>query len=517
MFQNSSIVAQAFFLASARPRFAALNIDVASPGAVLSKKKRAGSADAIRANDWIKTATLAHATQQRYLPGGFAVGYPSASALTLFQRVAFGALLVFLVFAFSRINEFLPIPYAIRAPIAICLLGAFLSGGVFRAMLSRPGILLLLFTFWLCVSLPFSVWKGGSFALLTERWSTSLAVFLAISGALNTLAQCRKAMYAMAVASLLIMLMSFRFGGGERLSFVWGTLGNPNDFAAFLLLGTPFCVFVFVDQTRLPLKAAAVVGIAGIVVLTLRSGSRAGFATLLGMTAVMFWNLSLANKIKLAVIALIAAPLVVPFVPSSTWQRLTTLGSAESDELIENPDLGKAAASYWARRKLALDALELTVRNPVLGVGPGQFAPAAAGMAASRGERALWRETHNTYLQVSSECGLPALALFLAILGYCFRSMSWLRREAHRSPTLRPAAAMAGSIYLAVSIYAFVGLFGSYAYTMLLPAYAAFAEAISRTAAPLLQSPSANPAARRSHEPAPNPAPAFWPRPLLRF
>jgi len=459
---------------------------------------------------------LAYATQHCSLPGGLAGRLSTAPPLTLFQKVAFLSLIVFLIIAFSRANEFVPIPYAVRAPLAICLAAGFLSGGVFRAMLSRPGIILLLFTFWLCVSLPFSVWKGGSFALLTERWIISLLVFFAISGAINNFSQCRKAMYAMAAASFLIMLMSFHFGGGERLSFAWGTLGNPNDFAAFLLLGTPFCLYVFFDQSRLSLKVASVAGAAGIVVLALRSGSRAGFVTLLGMAAVMFWKLSLANKIKLAVIVLVSAPLIIPLIPSSTWQRLTTFGQAESDELLENPDLGAATASYWARRKLALDALEFTIRNPLLGVGPGQFAPAAAGMAASRGEHALWRETHNTYLQISSECGLPALVLFLALLHYCFRSMSALRREASRSPALFPATLMAGAIYFAVSIYAFVALFGSYGYTMLLPAYAALAEAISRTAVPLFQAASTTPGVRRTPEPAPNPAPAFWPPPLVK-
>lgn len=472
--------------------------------------------DAILPEAEALTSELAYAIQPGSFGGGLADPLASTPPLTIFQRAAFGTLLILLVVAFSRVNEFFPIPYAVRASIVICLAAGFLSGGVFRAMLSRPGILLLGFTFWLCVSLPFSVWKGGSFALLTERWIISLLVFLAISGALNTFAQCRKAVYAMAAASFLIMLMSFRFGGGERLSFAWGTLGNPNDFAAFLLLGVPFCLYVFLDQSRLLWKAAVVLGVVGILLLVLRSGSRAGFITLLGMAAVMFWHLSLANKIKLAVAVLVSAPLFVALTPSSTWQRLTTFAETESELLEENPDLGAATASYWARRKLALDALELTLRNPLLGVGPGQFAPAAAGMAASRGERALWRETHNTYLQVSSECGLPGLALLLALLLYCFRSMSALRREASRSPALSPVAAMASSIHLAVSLYAFVGLFGSYAYTMLLPAYAAFAEAVSRTAAPLLRTASAAPETRRKPEAAPNPAPAFWPRPVVK-
>lgn len=462
-----------------------------------------------------QTLKPADITQQGPSPGSLPYRLTPAPPPSLFQKIAFATLIIFLPVSFSRVNEFIPIPYAVRAPLAICFAAAFLSGGVFRAMLSRPGVLLLAFTFWLCVSLPFSVWKGGSFALLTERWVISLLVFLVIAGAINSFAQCRKAMYAMAAAAALIMLLSFLFGGGERLSLAWGTLGNPNDFAAFLLLGTPFCIYVFFDQARLTLKLLALASVAGILVLALRSGSRAGLVTMLAMAAVMFWKLSLANKIKLMMIVLFTAPLIVPFVPRATWQRLTTFGQAESEQLLENPDLGAATASYWARRKLALDALELTLRNPLLGVGPGQFAPAAAGMAASRGEFALWRETHNTYLQVSSECGLPALALFLALLGYCFRSMSAVRRMASRSPSLLPVSTMASAIYFAVSIYAFIGLFGSYAYTMLLPAYAAFAEAVARTAVPLLQAVSPLPASHSAVTPALRPAPAFWPRRLI--
>lgn len=442
---------------------------------------------------------------------------PSTSAVanTIFHTLGFWSLLVFLLVAFSRVNEFVRIPYAVKTPMLICLAMGFLTTGLFRAITSRPGILMLALTFWMCVSTPFSVWRGGSVRLLTETWLISLLIFFGISSAIHTFEQCRKALYAMAGASLLIVLFSFRFGGGVRLSFAWGTLGNPNDFAAYLLLGAPFCLYVFFDQQRLSLyKIAAMGTLAGILVLCLRTGSRAGFITLLAISAVMFWRLSLDNKIKLVIIGLLVAPLLVPFVPSSIWQRLTTFGSADPAEKAAERQVRDATSSYWARRRLLEDAIELTVRRPLVGVGPGQFAPAAAGLAQAKGTVPMWRETHNTYLQLSSENGLPGLTLYLLLLSFCFRTMTGLRREAARSTTLKPLGLMADSIYMTTGVFAFVALFGSYGYAMMLPAYAAFAEALYRTSRPLVRAATAKAAEPQPEAPS---APRLRPAWLVRL
>lgn len=441
---------------------------------------------------------------------------PSTSAVTptIFHSLGFWSLLAFLLIAFSRVNEFIPIPYAVKTPMLVCLAMGFLTTGLFRAMASRPGILMLALTFWMCVCTPFSVWRGGSVRLLVETWLISLLIFFGISSAIHTLEQCRKALYAMAAASLLIVLLSFRFGRGVRLSFAWGTLGNPNDFAAYLLLGAPFCLYVFFDQPRLSaIKIAAAANLAGILILCLRTGSRAGVITMLGISLVMFWRLSLNNKIKLIIAGLLVAPLLVPFIPSSIWERLTTFGTADPDEKAAERQVRDATSSYWARRRLLEDALELTLRNPLLGVGPGQFAPAAAGVAQSRGQTAMWRETHNTYLQLSSENGLPGLALYLLLLAFCFRTMTQLRREAARAPALAPLGLMADCVYMTAGIFAFVALFGSYGYAMMLPAYAAFAEALFRTSRPVVRAAAAIAPAPQPEAPA---APRLRPAWLVR-
>ena len=63
-------------------------------------------------------------------------------------------------------------------------------------------------------------------------------------------------------------------------------------------------------------------------------------------------------------------------------------------------------------------SIDLTIHNPVFGVGPGNF-PAVTQ---------TWKVAHNTYTELSAEAGLPALALFLVFLALAFRNLRRLRK-----------------------------------------------------------------------------------------
>lgn len=161
-------------------------------------------------------------------------------------------LYIFLFLSYSRITDVFPgiIPPAIRLPLVLSLL-AFIaavgSGGVQRALSSTVGKLLLGFTIWLLVGVPFSYWPGGSFALLTDQWFKSALVFGPIAGLLRTRAQCRVGLYAMAAGTVVIVAMSLTLGSTAvygRLTLEQGTLSNPNDLAQLLLIGLPFVALV---------------------------------------------------------------------------------------------------------------------------------------------------------------------------------------------------------------------------------------------------------------------------------
>ena len=62
--------------------------------------------------------------------------------------------------------------------------------------------------------------------------------------------------------------------------------------------------------------------------------------------------------------------------------------------------------------------MKILVRHPILGVGPGNFASYTLS----------WHVAHNTYSELGAEAGVPALFLFLLLLGLSLRKIKRVRR-----------------------------------------------------------------------------------------
>ena len=74
--------------------------------------------------------------------------------------------------------------------------------------------------------------------------------------------------------------------------------------------------------------------------------------------------------------------------------------------------------SQEARRELLTMSLSITAHHPLLGIGPGNF----------QGYTETWHVTHNTYTELTSECGIPALILFLLIIRAAFRNLQRVQK-----------------------------------------------------------------------------------------
>jgi O-antigen ligase len=100
-------------------------------------------------------------------------------------------------------------------------------------------------------------------------------------------------------------------------------------------------------------------------------------------------------------------------------------------------------------------AWQILVDNPVFGVGLGAYREANAAYAPSLGRR----DTHNTYLNVAAEVGLPGFALWCALV--------WsVLRYAYRHRRLAAAGVLATQqawIERAFWGYLVAALFGTYA------------------------------------------------------
>jgi len=444
-------------------------------------------------------------------------------ATSILAQIGFVCLTLFLVLSYSRLIDAVSVPNVLLVLAALTALFALFNGTLHRSLVSVPGLLLVALTGWMCLSMPFSLWRGGSFQFLTEHWIKSVSVFFLIAGTISTYEQCRKAVLALAVACVVLMVIVLYSGtaGQERLALTHGTLANANDLALYLLLGLPFCLFALMTRPQLsPIRVVLLVVMVTIVILSLRTGSRSGLLTLAAGCGAVFWKASFINKAKLATVATLTLVLATALVPQTILERLHIFGGDALQS--ENIEVRRASGSFNARMRLLNDAIYLTKQHPVLGVGPGMFMVGTEWIANEEGLPEQWQVAHNSYLEVASESGLPALLIYLAIIVYCAKTCLDVRNSSRDNPAQRELRTMASCLFLGTLMYGVAGLFGSLSYGIFLPTLAGLTETMRRSTelwrkAPAsgLTQPTPSDALRRSR-PRIGVLPAFSPRPPLR-
>ena len=143
--------------------------------------------------------------------------------------------------------------------------------------------------------------------------------------------------------------------------------------------------------------------------------SRSGFLAMVTCLIICIWEFGVKGK---RVQILVAGFLL--FVGSAgvavvTPHYMSRLASIFDDDVQGSGDHG----SMDARRELLRRSIDLTIHNPIVGVGPGNF-PAVTQ---------TWHVAHNTYTELSAEAGLPALFLFLTFLALAFRNLRRMRKS----------------------------------------------------------------------------------------
>ncbi len=384
--------------------------------------------------------------------GGMQAAVSASRPISPIQRLGFYFLLAFLFLVHSRIFDvhlhFLRIPILTYWS---CVVFACITGGVVRAFSNRIGLALLAFTGWLLLATAGSVWVRGSVDVLQDLWLKVLLIYLIIAALISGWDQFRGAMHAMAYSIIALSLVSLVFGDYEtgRLFLPHSRFANPNDLAQILLMGLPFCWFIVINRAASAAKRAlAFLGMIPILAALAKTGSRGALVGFAALVLFVFLKVSLANKIKLAISAVFVLVTTAVFLPDSLRQRYLTLFESrfQSRETVGSRTIRieeSATSSAHARWYLFKRSLELTMYHPLLGVGPGMFAVGDSKYAEEEGERATWQVTHNTFTQVSSEAGIPALLLYLGVLYFSWKaagSSDKLKEDASpvRGPARRP-------------------------------------------------------------------------------
>jgi O-antigen ligase len=416
---------------------------------------------------------------------------PAVSAVP--PRPAFYLTVVFVFVVYARFPEIMDMVtgspvHSVRIIVGLAFLATVLFGGDMRAVFSKIGICLIAFTLWMCLCVPFSVWRGGSFRMLRDTWMMALFSFVIIASAVQGLEQCRRIMYTLAAATVFIetvTLVTGRVQGG-RMALLGGTLGNANYLALILLMGLPFCLFVVRTKRGLsPLKFASLLMLLSIPVTVAATGSRGGLVTLAVMFLLYFVPLPPSQKVVAGIVVLILSVIAITWSTRSALDRFRTLLTTSTPVHLSESEQS-AIESSELRKELLYSSLQLTLRHPLLGVGPGMFVVANASFVEATTGRYnfnAWHETHNTFTQLSCEDGLPGLFLYSLALLFCFKIVGSADKRARQDPALSSIRHMALALRLALVAFTGTGLFASNAYMYYFPMLAALCVAVERATA----------------------------------
>ena len=342
-----------------------------------------------------------------------------------------------------------------RAPLGIVdlLLGGYLLLSLVSALLadnhwvaargfaiSVSGILL----FWTARTLA----RTG----LGRRIVTGVSVAVVL-GALTALAQA----YGVVSGALSEYLSLARAPGG--------TFGNRNFMAHLAAIGTPALVYLAISTRRRIGALAAVLGLVVIAAAVVLSRSRAAWLALLATGALLAlgamwrWRVigpSAARRALLLGTAVAASVAGALFLPNALeWKSDSPYLDSVTGVVNYRSGSGRGRLIQYR------NSTRLALREPLLGVGPGNWAVEYPRVASSN-DPSLTADgmtanpwPSSDWAAFLSERGIPAFVLLVAAFGGTLLMAALRLRDAHRPEEALEALALAGTVTTTMTVGAF--------------------------------------------------------------
>jgi O-antigen ligase len=271
---------------------------------------------------------------------------------------------------------------------------------------------LLAFGTVILLTVPFSIWPGGSFGLFTDSFLKLLVVFVLMMNTLTTPRRIEQ------ITWLIVLCCGFIAGRsvfdyargvnlveGNRLAGpVGGIFGNPNDLAMNMVTFLPSAAMFALSKRFPPLtRMVAALSSALMLATVVFTKSRGGF---LGLAVVLLTLIFMGRKIRpgFGTVAVIAVLCATPFMPATFWERMASI----VDDRKDKEEFTGTREARWNVMKEGIRAFE---DRPLTGVGAGQFQN-----YNPPGRKEAWRETHNAPIQVAAETGIFGFAAFMFLV-----------------------------------------------------------------------------------------------------
>ncbi len=218
----------------------------------------------------------------------------------------------------------------------------------------------------------------------------------------------------------------------------------------------------------------------GVIVTTLlgvvKTASRAGFVTLAVVGLYALWRYR-SRALVPGLLSIAAIALVVGvYAPADYWDRMSTIYSDAPSENVSDYDAGGLYAARWT---VWVGGLKLLLFNPILGVGAGAY-EVAEGLSHQGVGR--WGASHNSFIQVAVELGLPGLVAFVWFVARGFTNYRHAARAMRRRQLWPRYQWLPEALTLSLLAYVVAGLSLSQGYSIMLYTLLAVATALRAVA-----------------------------------
>jgi O-antigen ligase len=323
------------------------------------------------------------------------------------------------------------------------------SGRALVALRTTVGKLWFALMCWMLMSVVFSRWPGGSFEMMQTYLGKQHLVLFYMTAVTLTVENTRTVFRACILGAFILVLTCMFFGGadeGGRFGIPTNIyLSNPNDLAMQLLLCLGFFLFL-VKQPGWFGRVAGIGGLIGSALYLLKTGSRG--AMLAAIVFAILWMIFNENRVRLALTTIPIVIVLFALLPHETIGRLSMIMLNPEETVLSNADQEAARQSQLEREHLFRASVSYAIHNPIFGLGPGRFPDAIWEDAKREGRHEASLGTHNTYTQVASECGIPALIFFAGALVVTIRSSLRLYRATRNDPSQAVVSAMSFSLFI---------------------------------------------------------------------
>jgi len=390
------------------------------------------------------------------------------------NRFAFLTLMLFTFVVYIGPQFYFPVlkPFRIAKVAAILSLGSILLNKGTRIQFDTETKLFLLFALVALLSVPFSVWRGGSLSYFFDQFSKSILLFILISSVINSVDLLKKMWLLIILFCSFLAVVSIRayFAGDfiENTNRITGGLSpitsNPNDMALTLILIVPLSLSLLnTSQTRVQkilCLTYLVLSAAGIVC----TFSRGGFLTLATVYGLFFLKMARKNGMKMLFLGMLVLVLFIFLIPEEYLYRITSITDFSKDAT------GSASSRVW----LTKTGFRLLMERPLLGYGLGM------NILAIKDASSTWHQIHNVYLQIGVEIGIAGMLIFIYLLVKLIKRMRFIQKAFNNLSVQPEKFYLAQGIEISLIAFAVAGIFHPVAYHFYFYYIAGFAVCLTR-------------------------------------